>query len=265
MARLSWFVTKPGFALMLIGVAIVALRRWGGALWILTAPLLVIFPVYAYKAHNSTRLMWWSRRYLPTVLPLVLLMISLALGVALTAVIRRAAGVRGWLGGRRGWLLRIGSAAATVSLLAFFLSESWPLRAHREFEGSFAISKQIAANADGKQGVFLWQLAPACCLYAESLFGSAIWLERNQISALLPADKFAVSGYLREFKHAFPGKPLFVVWHSQQKPDLPTVTLTVAQRFVTSLPYWEENDLHRPKKATSVPVDFVVYRATVSG
>ncbi len=57
----------------------------------------MIFPVYAYKAHNSTRLLWWSRRYVPTVLPLVLLLIALALGVALTPVISNA-GTGSWAG-----------------------------------------------------------------------------------------------------------------------------------------------------------------------
>src|SRR5262249_15292094 len=99
MARLSWFISVPGFALMLIGVAVVSLRRWGGALWIPAAPLLLIFPVYAYKPRNSTRLLWWPRRYVPTVLPLVLLMIALALGVAVSAVIARRHRILGWLGG----------------------------------------------------------------------------------------------------------------------------------------------------------------------
>ena len=253
LARLSWFISTPGFVLMFLGVAVVALRRWGGALWVLTVSLLVFFPVYAYKAHNSTRLMWWSRRYLPTVLPLVLILIALVLGVALTAVLRRA---------NAAWAMRVVALGCGVSLIVWFLAESVPLRKHQEFAGSFAISARIAGAAGGKQGVFLWQRSPACCLYAQSLFGSAIWLERDQISALLPADRNFDAGYIRKFAKAFPGQPLFVVWHSQQRPDLPGVTLTVADRVLTSLPYWEESDLHRPKKQTSVPVDFVIYRAS---
>ena len=31
--RLSWFVTLPGFALFLAGVAVVALRRWRASAW----------------------------------------------------------------------------------------------------------------------------------------------------------------------------------------------------------------------------------------
>ncbi len=266
MDRLSWFVSRPGFVLMLAGVTVVALRRWGGALWSVTIPLLLIFPVYAYKAHNSTRLLWWSRRYVPTVLPLVLLMIGLVLGVALTAVISRAAGWRGWLAGRRAWLIRAGAVAATAGLVAFFLSESWPLRKHQEFAGSFAISSRIAAAADGKQGVFLWQHSPACCLYAQSLFGSAIWLERDQISALLPdEDPYRIAGYTEKFLKAFPGHPVFIIWHGQSKPSIPRVSLTAVERVDTSLPYWEETELHRPRKPTSVPVSFVVYRVAITG
>ena len=264
MARLSWFISTPGFALMLVGVAIVALRRWSGALWVITTPLLLIFPVYAYKAHNSTRLMWWSRRFLPTVLPLVLLLIALALGVALTAVFAHATGVRGWLAGRRVWGLRVVALACVISLLTFFLSESWPLRKHQEFAGSFAITSRIAADAGGKQGVFLWQRSPACCLYAESLFGAAIWLERNQISALLPETDHLDANYIRSFAKAFPGQPVFVVWHGQDEPQIPGVELTVVDRVITSLPYWEESDEHRPKKPTSVPVNFVIYRAVTA-
>ncbi len=263
MQRLSWFVSVPGFALMLLGIAVVAVRRWGSALWILALPLLVIFPVYGYKARNSTRLMWWTRRYLPTVLPLILLMIALALGVALTAVIAHKHGIQQWLSGRRVWTLRLAAFASILGLLAFYLGESWPLRNHDEFGGSFAISRRIASAAGGKQGVFLWQRSPACCLFAESLFGSAIWLERNQISALLPSKAALDAGYINSFAKGFPGQPVFVVWHGQQQPTLPGVRLTATDRIVTSLQYWEESDLHRPDKATSVAVNFVIYRAEV--
>jgi hypothetical protein len=243
---------------------VVCLRRWGGALWIIAAPLLVIFPVYAYKARNSTRLLWWSRRYLPTVLPLVLLMIALVLGVALTAVIARRHRIMGWLGGQRVWALRLAALASIVGLLSFYLSESWPLRNHDEFGGSFAITTRIAADAGGKQGVFLWKHPPGCCGYAEELFGSAIWLERNQVSALLPAQAPLDAAYIQSFVKAFPGQPVFVVADGQAKPDIPGVQLTVTDRIVASLPFWEESNVSRPKKSTNVPVNFAVWRAVVT-
>ncbi len=260
LARLSWFVSMPGFLLMLVGVAIVALRRWGAALWVLTVPLLLFFPVYAYKAQNSTRLMWWSRRYLPNVLPLVLVLIALALGVGLTlglaALRRRPALV---------WGTRAVALGCTAALAVWFLGQSAPLRSHSEFGGSFAISARIAKAADGKQGVFLWQFPPACCLYAEQLFGSATWLERGQISALLPMQPGYKAGYIRDFEKAFPGQPVFVVWHTQADPAIPGVKLEPVDRITTTLPYWEESNVSRPDHAVELPVDFAIYRVISAG
>ncbi len=260
MSRLSWFISVPGFALMLVGVAVVCLRRWGGALWVITTPLLLIFPVYAYKARNSTRLMWWTRRYVPTVLPLVILMIALTLGVALTAVIARRHRILGWLGGQRVWGLRLAAVASIIGLLAFYLSESWPLRDHDEFGGSFAISSRIAADAGAKQGVFLWEPPPGCCLYAEQLFGAAIWLGRGQISALMPEKAGLDAAYIRSFEKGFPGQPVLVVGNGQTKPDIPGIQLAVTDRIVASLPFWEESDVHRPKKSINIAVNFAIYR-----
>ena len=256
LARLSWFVSTPGFLLMLVGIAIVALRRWGAALWALTVPLLLFFPVYAYKAHNSSRLLWWSRRYLPNVLPLVLVLIALALGMGLTvglaALWRRRALV---------WSTRVAALGAAAALTLWFAGQSAPLRQHQEFGSpSFAISARIAKAAGGTQGVFLWQPPPACCLYAEQLFGSAIWLERDQISALLPTPPDFKRGYISDFEQAFPGQPVFVVWHSQAAPNIPGVQLQLVDRIQTSLSYWEESELHRPDHAVPLPVDFAIYR-----
>jgi hypothetical protein len=257
--RLSWFFSTPGFLLMLVGVAVVALRRWGGALWILTAPLLVIFPVYGYEARNSVRLMWWSRRFVPTVLPLVLILVGLVLGLALVAVAERAAGLRGLLAGRRIWVLRAASLLSIVGLLAFYLNESWPLRKHQEWGGSFAITSRIAADAGGKQGVFLWQNVPVGG--EASLFGAAIWLERGQVSAMLPTDGRQIAGYLRSFTKGFPGQPVFIIWNGQAVPKVPGVSLTAVDRVVTSLQAWQQTVDRRPRGPQTVPISFVVYRA----
>jgi hypothetical protein len=257
--RLSWFVSTPGFLLMLAGIAVVALRRWGGALWILTAPLLAIFPVYGYQARNSVRLMWWSRRFVPTVLPLVLMLAGMVLGLALLAVAGRVAGWRGLLAGRRVWVLRVASLLSITGLLAFYLNESWPLRKHQEWGGSFAITARIASAAGGKQGVFLWKNIPVGG--EASLFGAAIWLERGQVSAMLPTDPRQISSYLRSFAKGFPDQPVFIIWDGQRVPNLPGVTLTATDRVLTSLPAWRQSVDHRPKGPQTVPISFVVYRA----
>ena len=265
LARLSWFLTWPAFALLLLGVAVVALRRWSAPLWALTLPLLAIFPVYGVHARNSTRLMWWSRRYVPSVLPLVLLLAAAALTAV--AVLAPPALRRWWprLPARPATAVATTLAvAATAALTGVYGGQSWPLRSHSEFGGSFEISQEIADVAGSQQGVFLWQRSPACCLYAQSLFGAALWLERDQISAILPRDPQQVAGYLMAFRRGFPGQPEFVVWHGQQPPGLPGVRLEPVKRFQTALVYWEETELRRPSSATTVSVDFVVYRVVPS-
>jgi hypothetical protein len=264
LARLSWFLSTPAFALLLVGVAVVALRRWTPGLWVLLVPLLLIFPVYGLHAHNSVRLMWWSRRYVPTVLPLLMAMV--ALGLAAIAFLSLELLAR-WWGNRQGPVRHATSAvgplvgtAGVLALVVFFCGQSLPLRSHSEFGGSFDLSARVAAVAGGRQGVFLWQRSPACCLYAQSLFGGALWLERDQISAILPSDATQVTGYAEQFRRAFPGQPEFVVWHGQDPPGLPGLRLEPVLRIQTSLSYWDETETTRPDRAISVPVDFVVYR-----
>jgi hypothetical protein len=265
LTRLSWFLSGSAFALLFLAVVVIALRRWSAGLWVLAVPLLLIFPVYGVHARNSTRLMWWSRRYVPSVVPLVLMLVA----VALTAVAFLAASVlahrraeRPSRGVRVGASLGTGglALAGTLALTLFFTNESLPLRHHSEFGGSFALSQRMADLAGKQQGVFLWQRSPACCLYAQSLFGGALWFERDQISAVLPSDPTQVSGYLAEFRRAFPGQPEFVVWHGQTPPGVPGVRLEPVDRVNTALSYWEETFQRRPEKATTVPVNFVVYR-----
>jgi hypothetical protein len=262
MTRLSWFLARPTFALLLLAIAVLALRRWSAGLWVLAVPLMLIFPVYAVHARNSTRLMWWTRRYLPSVVPLVIMLAA----VALTAIAFMTASLVAQRWAARP--VRVGAAvgggiaatAGTLALVVFFAGQSLPLRHHSEFGGSFDLSKRIAATAGGQQGIFLWQPSPACCLQAQSLFGGALWFERNQVSAVLPTNRAQVARYLAAFRQGFPGQPEFVIWHGQQPPTLPGVRLEPVDRVQTALTYWEETFESRPSKATSVPVSFVVYR-----
>jgi hypothetical protein len=261
LGRLAWFLSVPMFVLLVVAVAVIALRRWSAGLWVLAVPLLLIFPVYAVHARNSTRLMWWSRRYVPSIVPLVILLAAAALtAIAFLAaeelLRRRPTLSRRALQTGGATLALLGTAALTV----FYVGQSLPLRSHSEFGGSFEISASIAADAGPQQGVFLWQRSPACCLYAQDLFGGALWLERNQISAILPTDPTQVTGYLANFRQAFPGQPEFVIWHGQDPPGLPGMRLVAVQRVNTALSYWEETETRRPDKDTTVPVNFVVYR-----
>src|SRR4029450_11758390 len=74
----------PGMALAGAGLALVALRRWVAAAWALVLPVLLVFPVYAVHAENSTRLLWWNRRFVPVVVPGLVMLVAAALAAALT-------------------------------------------------------------------------------------------------------------------------------------------------------------------------------------
>jgi len=255
MARLTWFVSLPGFALVLAGLAVVALLRWRAAAWAAVLPTLVLFPLYGYGAMNSTRLMWWTRRYVPTVLPGIVVLIALA--VAFLLVWR-------W----RGRLLTAATGVvALAGLLAMFLAQSLPVRAHDEFAGSFALAEEVAALSGKRDGVFLWEADQGCCTGPTRLLAVPVWLQHGQLSALLPNDAaLARDGGARRtvldrYAERFAGRPLFVVADGGQLPAGidPARAEPVLDRSVR-LPVWEESDVERPDEAVQVPVHVSVWR-----
>jgi hypothetical protein len=249
--RLSWFFTLPGFAVMGLGLTAVALRRWRASVWAAVLPTLVLFPVYAYSARNSTRLLWWTRRYVPTVLPGVVVLIALAIAIGWVVRVRGRA------------VLRLPAALALAGLLAVFLSQSLPLRKHDEWKGSFALSQQIADLSGNTNGVYLWepQGEQGCCAGPTALFATPVWLVHNDLSALLPVDHAQRMTILRLYAQHFPGRPLFVVGDT---PDLPDgVDPAAVQAVLTEhvqLPMWDESDTARPSGSHQVPVDIAVWR-----
>jgi hypothetical protein len=244
--RLSWFLTLPGFALMVGGIALVALRRWAAVAWVVVLPGLLLFPLYAYQAQNSSRLMWWSRRFLPVVLPTVVVLVALALAVALA-----------W-SGRWRWPVRLAGAAATLFLLVVFLGQSLPLRAHHEFAGSFATTRRVARLAGGRQGVYLWQPQP-WPFSPTALFASPVWLQAGEISALLPARPNPA--YVRSFERGFPGQPVFLVTAGGGRPTgYDGIRLRLADRISEQFPVWQESDTQRPSAARTVPVDMAIWQ-----
>jgi len=244
--RLSWFFTLPGFALMVAGLGLVALRRWVAAAWLLLLPGLLLFPLYAYQAQNSSRLMWWNRRFVPAVVPTVIMLMAVALAVALA-----------W-SGRWRWPVRLAGAAATTLLLAVFLGQSLPLRHHQEFAGSFETTQRLARLAGDRQGVYLWQPQP-WPFSPTSLFATPVWLQEGEVSALLPARPNPA--YVRSFVSGFPGQPVFLVAAGGVRPaGYGDVPLRLVDRIGQQLPVWEESDTQRPSSPRSVPVDFSVWR-----
>jgi hypothetical protein len=253
MSRLTWFISLPGFALMLAGVAVAALRRWTAAAWTVVLPTLMLFAVYGYTAKNSTRLLWWTRRYVPTVLPGIAILIALAIAFFLI-----------WR--YRGKLVTLVPAAlALVGLLALFLSQSLPLRAHDEWKGSFALSETIAELSGDEEGVYLWEPEQGCCASVTQLLAVPVWLQHGQLSALLWSSAAMDTGLSRDeqiarYAEEFDGRPLFVVADKGELPvGIDPSTVEPVLDVATTLPMWEESDDERPDEAREIPVHVSVW------
>jgi hypothetical protein len=251
MRRLSWFFTLPGFAIMMLGLGAALLRRWRAAVWAVVLPTLTFGLVYCYTARNSSRLMWWNRRYVPTVVPGFVLLVALAIGVAWVLRIRGRA------------LLRPPAAVALLGLLAAFLSQSLPLRSHDEWKGSFAVTETLAGLSKGANGLYLWEPTAdqGCCQGPTQLFAIPVWLARGRLSVLLPSLPEARAERIAVYAKRYPHSPIFIVG---DKPDVPagvdpaTVALILTKHV--QLPMWDESNEVRPAAAHSVPVDIAVWR-----
>jgi hypothetical protein len=248
MRRLSWFLTLPGMWLAWLGFAVVTLRRWRGAAWLAVLPPLLLAILYIYQAQVATRLMWWARRYVPNVLPVLIILMALALAFAFAWRYR----------GRR--VLALPAVAVMVALTAAFLSQSLPLRTHDEWRGSFEVSERIARLSGERRGIYLWPRA-LCCATSTVLWAPEVWLTRGELSVLLtdvPAERAA---YVRAYRGAFPDDPVFVVSDGPQQPKgLAGVDLREVDHLSGTLPMWEESDVERPDAPREIPYELRVYR-----
>jgi hypothetical protein len=243
--RLSWFLTVPGFALALAGLALVALRRWRAEAWALVVPVACLLPLYAYRAEVSSRLMWWTRRFVPTILPGLVVLTAAALGIGLALAVGPA---------RLRWPVRVAAAVATVSLLVVFAGQSLPLRHPQEHGGSFEAIQRIARAAGDRHGIFLWPQTGEL-----TAFGGAVWLQQGQVGAMLP--QRPDPAYVRSFVRGFPGQPVFLVAKGDRPPPgYAGLRLRRADRFTYLMPVWRETYLTRPSSARDVPVSFSIWQ-----
>jgi hypothetical protein len=243
--RLSWFLTVPGFGLALAGLALVALRRWRAEAWALVLPVACLLPLYAYHAGVSSRLMWWTRRFVPTILPGLVVLTAVALGVGLAWAVGPA---------RLRWPVRAAAAVAAISLLVVFAGQSLPLRHHQEHGGSFEAIQRIARAAGDRQGIFLWPQTGEL-----TAFGGAVWLQQGQVGAMLP--QRPDPGYVRSFVRGFPGQPVFLVATGDNSPPgYGAVGLRRVDRFTYLMPVWRETYQSRPSSARKVPIRFSIWQ-----
>jgi hypothetical protein len=247
--RLAWFVTRPAFGLAGLGLAVVALRRWRFAVWAAVLPTLLLAPVFLWHANVAVRLMWWGRRYVPHVLPGLVVLVALAVAYGASSRFR----------GRR--VLLVPSLLVPVALVAVYLGQSLPLRSHDEWHGSFGVAARLSALAGRERGVYLWEPG-ACCGNASMLFATPVWLERGELSVEMPRAAVEQADYVARYRAAFAGDPVFVVWDGTDPlpPGLLSLGLTAVDHLTGSLPMWEESNDHRPDRAKRVAYDMTVYR-----
>lgn len=241
---LAFFLFVPGLVAAWLGLAVVVLRRWRWELLLVVGPGLVLLPVYLWEAKISPRLMWWVRRFVPGVIPALLVLIAVLGAWLLThPSIRR----------------RLAGGLAVGALTVAFATQSLPLREHREMGGSYDTGASIAALAGDRRGVFLFTRPLGGIYDPNRNLPGPLWFIHDQLAGYLPEDG---SGELLErVAAAFEGSPVFVV----TPPDtLPTglaqkgLTRVLQLRRLVSL--WEESATDRPNEQLEVPVDVDVWR-----
>ena len=247
MLRLTWFLTPLGVLGALGGLASIARSRWELRRWIVVLPALLLTPVFVWRARIDIRLIWWTRRFVPVVVPGILLLVAGAIGA---------------LAGARRIALRVIGSLAAVVLLGWFASMSWPLRHHDELRGSFLVYQAVTDAAGDEPVAWLWSKAgtPAGVDGSGNAFAGSLLLRRGDPVALV--DEGRAGAGVDAFGEVFPDRKILVVADG----DVPPPELAGRVRAVTAiavdLPIWETTFDRRPTRAGVLPYRFTIWRVT---
>jgi hypothetical protein len=243
--RLGFYLTRATVPLAIAGLLVVGWQRWRFSRWVLLVPGLMMTPLYLWEAQISPRMMWWVRRYVPGVVPFLLLLAAVAIAWGLQ---------------RRQWVARVAAVVVLLVVGQAFLERSWPLRAHRELGGSYAAAQEVASAAPADEGLFLWERPAEGAIFDPSRnLGSVVWFGFDQLSALLPPDPGQDS--VDAYADRFPDREVFLVTREPTlPPGLDPAAFEPVDHVEAVLPLWREDVLALPRSATSVPVDVTVWR-----
>ncbi len=242
---MSYFITRPGLILVVCGVAVLAFsKHWNPKAWILLGPGLLLLPIYIYEAKISARLMWWVRRFIPVVVPA--LMVTLAV-VVVFLLTRRSRAV-----------VAVG-VLTCAALLLEFVTTSLPIRTHREFAGSYSLAEDISEATAGA-GIVLVTGGGGIVGSTRNL-PSVSWMIAGTPSTYLPNDVSEYDTFVSGWDAATDG-PVFLF--SEDLESLPEgldpldwePDLTIERQF----PLWHETSGQRPRFTTPASQHVALWR-----
>jgi hypothetical protein len=246
MTWLSWFTSTEALVVMWLGLCVILLQRWSAPLFALVGTGALLLPLYLYDARVSMRLMWWVRRFVPSVLPVIFILMAVAIGWALTRRVR---------------VVQAAGAAVLALLVVHQASMSLPLRDHDEMGGSWDLSAAIAAQAGDDEGVFLFPMSESGLYDVQRNAPGVVWLVFDQLTARLP-DSYDI-GTIDEYQDAFDGRPVFLVAPGDQlPPDLPADRFVPARTVIGRVTLWEESLDDRPDESIFTDWAVTVWQLT---
>ncbi len=106
MVRLGWYLSRPGLALGVLGIALIVSRSINERTWMMVGIGIFFSLLFIYRTFNNPHHIYVMRRYVPVVIP------TFALGMAYAALYPAR-----W--GKTGRILAIGLAAGVILLMLY--------------------------------------------------------------------------------------------------------------------------------------------------
>ena len=226
--RLALFIPVPVLIAAFAGL-IICIANWNWRHWILIVPGLLTLPVYLYQARVSPRLMWWTRRYAPTVVPLLICLA--AVGLTWFMFHRK---------GNKNLHLTVGSVFIVATLI-LQLSQSLPLRDHREMEGAYSFGVDIQRQTEGVRPALLWEQPRKNDMHdASRNLSSVLWLVFERPGLVLNQE--INNQLLADYATNYEDRTLYYLSRSKEiDPLIVENSLVYVGSIPGNLSFWEEN------------------------
>ncbi len=243
LSRLMIFITPLALVAAVGGLWLAFRERWDAAKWVLVLPGVLVAPVLIWEPHIAPDLMWWTRRYVPMVVPTFLILVGACAA---------------WLWDRREerqTLVRVGTVALVLVMGAYTLRQTTDIWRHREFDGSMQVIDQLD-DALPDDAVVVWQGGSRQNTnFAITPF---TWLGLPAIAGP-PA---ATEETLRAIQEALDDRPLYFVADGDEAPEGAADALEPVTQITEQLSEFEHSFTERPRRARHDRVNVTVWRLT---